>query len=155
MAATATNAVIGHLGSACSVALNGGTIHRMWRKGVLYLLSVLTLLSACAEEQVRWAAPEDLVCNRDTDCQIVQGGIAECDAPFARDANVPYAMSRAAIKRHARNHDGCSVGGGPALLCDYDLREWAAVCSDHVCERRSAHFFSSPKIHCRSSLSIV
>ena len=119
------------------------------RKEAAWLLPILASLCSCATEQyLRWVSPDDLVCNRDDDCQIVQGDVVSCPDD---DDDQPYAISRTALSGHQgesrRRRERCTVNLSQKL-CTYDPSEWKAVCSDHLCERRSARWFSEPKPHC-------
>ena len=112
--------------------------------------ALLVVACSCATEQyTRWVSPSDLVCVRDEDCIIWQGDVMCSDHG---DDPVPYAISRAAVAESRRE---LKKRGDRCIILDRDFScrmepsEWKAVCSDHVCERRSALWFRDPKTHYR------
>ena len=94
--------------------------------------------------------PDDLLCNQDADCEIVETNVSVCSNVFMPEE--PYAISRKAAMQYAARLkvEGCGefmlqmrVTGG----CRTDARDWTAVCSWNACKRRSVGFFS-PKVRC-------
>jgi hypothetical protein len=85
----------------------------------------------------------------DTDCEIVDGDVVA--EVCCGSCSEPYAISKVAAERHVRRAQA-KCADTPCLAwrrlcCNTRRSDWKAVCSDHVCERRSATFFS-PKPQC-------
>ena len=93
----------------------------------------------------REVGPDDLVCARDADCEILDSDVTgkSCCGVSPEE---PYPISRSAKARYWAQcpHTDCLARlykGG----CHTVRQDWIAVCSEHVCKRRPAHFFISPK----------
>jgi len=101
------------------------------------LVSVCVLLAGCAAEQARGVPLYDLYCDDDDDCEVItEDREAKCDA-VAR----PYAVSKTAAKDLV-----CALDIMPN--CIHEGRDWAAVCSDHICKIRSSRWLGSPRRRC-------
>ena len=95
----------------------------------------------------------DLACRSDSDCEISTYNLDNCRGDPDEE---PYPVSREALQRYvdlahtrpAPEGHSCDTEEWDRGGCATSLADWVAVCSDHICRKRKAHFFSSPKVHC-------
>ena len=132
---------------------------RVARRGILWLVFASVALYSCAAGQVRpqesKVLPNDLFCERDDDCEILDDYVYGDCCSFGEETE-PYAISRAvAEQRRAHHHAECAEADcGDRTFIEYagpcvtHPEDWTAVCSGHACRRRRLHFFSSPEVHC-------
>jgi hypothetical protein len=106
---------------------------------IFRLLPVCFLLGGCAADQAKNVPVGDLLCNEDEDCRVITTGFGEGGCYVVER---PYAVSK-----KARQSRGCPLKIG--LDCDHELRDWKAVCSDHVCKIRPDRLLGSPRRRCR------
>src|SRR5450631_354513 len=126
------------------------------RRGITWAaLVAIVIPCSCATKPVPRSVPlQDLSCNRNEDCEIVEYDVVAEDCCGARCCTEPYAISTAAVERH-RTSQGeicvdaeCTLEGCWCLNCCTRGSDWIAVCIDHACKRRSPTFFSSPELVC-------
>ena len=127
------------------------------RRHWVWLLTIVAVGSSCATGRVPRPEPKpmaaDLYCDRDDECEILDWVGGGCCA--GRGESEPYTISRVAVERHqvedaARCKD-VDCGDEPLIryerepVCRTELGEWIAVCSGHVCKKRSIHLFLPAK----------
>ena len=111
--------------------------HPCKRAKIFRLVLVCVLFAGCAAEQARGVRLSDLYCDDDDDCEVItQDAESQC-AAVAR----PYAVSKTAARDLV-----CAIDIMPA--CTHERRDWAAVCSDHICKIRSTRWLGSPRRRC-------
>ena len=116
------------------------------------LLAVVVFPWSCATGPTPMTAQgEDGSCDNDGDCQIVDYDV-ELVSCCGGTPLEPYAVSKAAVERHIMRRNAkctdavCTMIRRVCCSCT-KKRDWIAVCSRHVCQRRSVSFFS-PKPRC-------
>ena len=131
-------------------------------KDLFWALVLLVPLGSCATghtkgertpQPERQVPPDDLVCDENDDCEIVVYNVyyEECCGACEEE---PYAISRAAIERQKTRYKAACAGVACKLIetcgscCCTKRADWIAVCDRHLCKRRSAKFFGSPKPRC-------
>jgi len=115
------------------------------------LVVAYTYTCACATgPEPRRVPADDLFCARDADCEIVATDVV--GEGCCHTHTEPYAISRAAAERHQVRMDTMCGRAVCTMECRYievtELEDWAAVCSGHVCKRRSTKPFPSAKPSC-------
>jgi hypothetical protein len=147
------NAIIDLFLSGAKKQRSAPAARRYW---VCFVTSV-AVASSCGTGRVPRPEPKpmaaDLYCDRDDECEILDWVGGGCCAGGGEAE--PYAISRVAVERHQVEHTvSCKdvdCGDDPLILhrrepvCRTELGEWIAVCSGHVCRRRSIHLFLPAK----------
>jgi len=101
------------------------------------LVPVCLLLVGCAAEQAKGIPLYDLSCEDDDECEVITQDQENRCAPVER----PYAVSRTAAKDLV-----CALD--IYWDCAHEVRDWKAVCLDHVCKVRSARWLLPPRRRC-------
>ncbi len=115
------------------------------------LLAIAYICACATGPQPRKVAAGDLFCERDADCEVVDSDFIGGDCCHTRTE--PYAISRAAAERHEARWMANCKGRMCTMECRRikvtDPADWDAVCSSHICKRRSVKLFPSIKSSCR------
>ena len=109
-----------------------------------HLVGVLWLCSCATTAKPYRPMAQELFCNEDDDCEIVEGPLHSCSYGAHGE---PYAVAREAVESTGKELV-CVHIMIQSCACYTEPEDWIAVCSDHACERRRAHFFSWPRFHC-------
>lgn len=109
-----------------------------------WLLGGLWLCSCATANTLPEPPVSELLCDRNADCEIVDGPLHSCNHGVQYE---PYAISRLALTPDTTPLL-CTENLYESTSCHTNLADWIAVCSNHICKRRRAHFFSWPKVHC-------
>jgi hypothetical protein len=104
---------------------------------LVWLLVISATLCNCGTAKVADKKNDpsgDLICERDTDCTVLNYDFHECCAyPPGRE---PFAISRIAVERYRESkcQDGCTLEEGAGHIHP-SLEGWTAACVHHLCER--------------------